>query len=299
VHMSNHNLFCDFEASFRAAGDRTAIASADGNQLLSYHDLLSGAARYANALAALGVQPGDRVTVQIEKSIANVLLSLGVMKAGGVYQPLNTAYTESEVDYFIGDAEPKLIVCDPARQQSMRKLADRHKIFAVVNLDARGEGSLSAMAAQMDDRHPTAPRLCRKMRWPSSEYACRGPGGAAQAGDPPITREQSGDPSARSRRIGSHVRYSGCRVDEPGDVVFKGLMEMDYARARAHPLSPQGISRRSSSCSGPIVGPGTFELGSDPILEGLGRAARRNSRHGMTLKICACRTLQSARITGN
>ena len=156
--MSNHNLFCDFEASFRAAGDRTAIASADGNQRLSYHDLLSGAARYANALAALGVQPGDRVTVQIEKSIANVLLYLGVMKAGGVYQPLNTAYTESEVDYFIGDAEPKLIVCDPARQQSMRKLADRHKIFAVVNLDARGEGSLSAMAAQMDDRHDTADR---------------------------------------------------------------------------------------------------------------------------------------------
>ena len=80
------------------------------------------------------------------------------LKAGAVYQPLNTAYTETEVDYFVGDAQPKLIVCDPARQAAMRTLADRHKIFAVVNLDANGEGSLATMAATMDDRHETAPR---------------------------------------------------------------------------------------------------------------------------------------------
>ncbi len=156
--MSNQNLYCGFEACFRVAGGRTAITSADGGLSLSFNDLLAGAARYANALAALGVEPGERVTVQVEKSIANVLLYLGVLKAGGVYQPLNTAYTESEADYFIADAQPKLIVCDPANQPSMRKLADRHKVFAVVNLDAHGEGSLSAMATQMDDHHETAER---------------------------------------------------------------------------------------------------------------------------------------------
>ena len=156
--MSNQNLYCGFEASFRAGGGRTAIVTADGSQRLSFDDLLAGAARYANAIAALGVEPGDRVTVQVEKSIANVLLYLGVLKAGGVYQPLNTAYTESEIDYFIGDAQPKLIVGDPTRQQSLRKLADRHKVLAVVNLDQDSEGSLSSMAAQMDDRHETAER---------------------------------------------------------------------------------------------------------------------------------------------
>lgn len=156
--MSNRNLHCDFEASFRVAGERTAIVSADGTQCPSFNDLLAGAGRYANALAALGVEPGDRVTVQVEKSIANVLLYLGTLKAGGVYQPLNTAYTDAEVDYFVGDAGPKVIVCDPARQPSMRKLADRHKIFAVVNLDANGDGSLSTMAAQMDGRHDTIER---------------------------------------------------------------------------------------------------------------------------------------------
>ena len=137
--VSNQNLYCDFEASFRAAGGRTAITRRRWQPAPELSTICwPGAARYANALAALGVEPGDRVTVQVEKSIANVLLYLGVLKAGGVYQPLNTAYTEAEVDYFIGDAEPKLIVCDPARQQSMRKLADRHKVFAVVNLDAQG-----------------------------------------------------------------------------------------------------------------------------------------------------------------
>jgi malonyl-CoA/methylmalonyl-CoA synthetase len=80
------------------------------------------------------------------------------MKAGAVYQPLNTAYTAAEVSYFVEDAEPKLIVCDPTRQKDMRALADRLKVFAVTNLDAQGEGSLAAMAATMDDRHETVER---------------------------------------------------------------------------------------------------------------------------------------------
>ncbi len=156
--MPNENLYLQFEQCFRAAGGRAAIRTADGAMRLSFAELLSGVSRYANALAALGVEPGDRVTVQVEKSIAGVLLYLAVMKAGGVYQPLNTAYTDAELDYFLGDAAPKLIVCDPARQKAMRELGNRHGIFAVVNLDAAGEGSLAAMAAQMDDRHDTVER---------------------------------------------------------------------------------------------------------------------------------------------
>lgn len=156
--MSGGNLYHRFEEVFHAHAERPAITSADGSVRLSFGELAHGAARYANALAALGVEPGDRVTVQVEKSLANVLLYLAVMKAGAVYQPLNTAYTAAEVSYFVEDAQPKLIVCDPARQAEMRALADRCGVFAVVNLDARGEGSLATMAATMDDRHETADR---------------------------------------------------------------------------------------------------------------------------------------------
>ncbi len=62
-----------------------------------------------------GVEPGDRVAVQVEKTVENFLLYLAVLRAGAVYLPLNTAYTLAELDYFIGDAEPKLVVCDPAK----------------------------------------------------------------------------------------------------------------------------------------------------------------------------------------
>jgi malonyl-CoA/methylmalonyl-CoA synthetase len=156
--MTGGNLYLRFEQVFHANAERTAIRSADGATRMTFGELARGAARYANALAVLGVGPGDRVTVQVEKSLANVLLYLAVMKAGAVYQPLNTAYTAAEVSYFVEDAQPKLIVCDPARQAEMRALADRCGVFAVVNLDQNGEGSLATTAATMDERHETAER---------------------------------------------------------------------------------------------------------------------------------------------
>ena len=156
--MANGNLYHLFEEGFARQAARVAIRPADGHVPMTYAEMSAAVSRYANALGVLGVEPGDRVTVQIEKSVSGVLLYLAVMKAGAIYQPLNTAYTEAEVDYFVGDAEPKLIVCDPARQQRLRAIADAHKVFAVVSLDGRGEGSLAALAGQMDERHDTAER---------------------------------------------------------------------------------------------------------------------------------------------
>jgi malonyl-CoA/methylmalonyl-CoA synthetase len=156
--VTDRNLYSAFDRVFEGAGGKTAFVAAGGATLLTYADLRKAASRYANALIALGIEPGDRVAVQVEKSLANVLLYLAVMKVGAVYQPLNPAYTESEVEYFVGDAGPEIVVCDPSRQKSMRQLADRHRVAAVVNLDAKGEGSLADLAARMDDRHETVAR---------------------------------------------------------------------------------------------------------------------------------------------
>ena len=156
--VTNENIFTSFDRSFARAGERIAIRSQSGHTNLNFAALRGAVARHANALVALGIEPGDRITVQIEKSVANVILYLASLKVGAIYQPLNTAYTETEVAYFVADAGPKIIVCDPSRQQTMRKLGDRNKVHAVVNLDSNGEGSLADLAARMEDSHETVAR---------------------------------------------------------------------------------------------------------------------------------------------
>ncbi|MBC8035689.1 MAG: AMP-binding protein [Rhizobiales bacterium] len=153
--MTSENLYSLLDRSFTAAGGRAAIRSPRGDPILSYAELRRAACHYANALEALGVEPGDRVTVQVEKSIANALVYLAVLKIGAIYQPLNPAYTDTEVEYFVGDAEPRVIVCDPLRQHSFKNLGGHHKVAATVTLDSKGEGSLASLASRMEDRHET------------------------------------------------------------------------------------------------------------------------------------------------
>ncbi|MCG5239900.1 malonyl-CoA synthase [Azospirillum doebereinerae] len=133
---------------------RLAIETADGARL-SYGDLRAATGRMANALVALGARPGDRVAVQVEKSVEALVLYLACLRAGVVYLPLNTAYTPAELAYFVGDAEPALIVCDPARLDATVALAAG---APVRTLDAQGRGSLSDAAAGQPDDFATVAR---------------------------------------------------------------------------------------------------------------------------------------------
>jgi len=93
---------------------------------VTYAELLRGAASVSGQLLAEGVTPGDRVALQAEKSVEGVMLYLGALKAGAVFLPLNSAYTPSEVAYFLADAEPRVFVTDPkafvAKSQSAAPL---------------------------------------------------------------------------------------------------------------------------------------------------------------------------------
>jgi len=139
----SENLFALAAASAARAPKKAFIVTPDGGRTLSYQDMVDGAGRYANALRALGVRPGDRVAVQVEKSVDAALLYLGCLRAGAVYLPLNTAYTLAELDYFIGDAEPALVVCSPAAREAVAGIA---RGAAVETLDAEGRGSLAERA---------------------------------------------------------------------------------------------------------------------------------------------------------
>lgn len=127
------------------------IRTLDG-KVLSYADLREGSSRYANALRSLGVRTGDRVAVQVDKSVDAVLLYVACLRAGIVYLPLNTAYTMAELDYFIEDAEPSLVVCRPQSVEAMRELWARRSVGACESLDGQGGGTLAELATGQDIR---------------------------------------------------------------------------------------------------------------------------------------------------
>lgn len=140
----NANLFSRLFDSLDDAS-RLAIETPDGARI-SYGDLIALSGQMANVLVSRGVKPGDRVAAQTEKSMQGLVLYLATVRAGAVYLPLNTAYTLNELGYFIGDAEPALVVCDPARAEGIGVLAA--KVGAgVETLGADGRGSLTDAAA--------------------------------------------------------------------------------------------------------------------------------------------------------
>ncbi|MBJ7409143.1 MAG: AMP-binding protein [Phenylobacterium sp.] len=110
--QASANLYDLLASRFPVDRSRPCFLLSDGGEI-SYGALEAGAARVAGRLVAEGVQPGDRVALQAEKSAEVIMIYLGVLKAGAVFLPLNSAYTPSEVDYFLQDAEPKVFVTDP------------------------------------------------------------------------------------------------------------------------------------------------------------------------------------------
>jgi malonyl-CoA/methylmalonyl-CoA synthetase len=121
-----------------------------GRPPFSFADILAHSARMASALRDLGVEPGDRVAVQVEKSPEALLLYLGTIRAGAVFLPLNTAYTPAEVDYFLADAEPRLFIRDPGRNDSFISATSRHGAH-LETLAADGSGSLADRAKASPD----------------------------------------------------------------------------------------------------------------------------------------------------
>ncbi|MDR2857315.1 MAG: AMP-binding protein [Novosphingobium sp.] len=134
----NANIFAHFLAAAALAGDKPFIVE-DGRTAIAFADLDDRTGRLAARLRALGAKVGDRIVVQVEKSPENVLLYLAAERAGLVYVPLNTAYTSAELAYFLGDAEPAVVVCRPSDEAAVRGLMTAGRL---VTLGVDGSGSL-------------------------------------------------------------------------------------------------------------------------------------------------------------
>ncbi|WP_252105954.1 MULTISPECIES: malonyl-CoA synthase [unclassified Halomonas] len=142
----NHNLYLHFYPHFERAPDKVLMDTLDG-QRYHYKDVLSLSRRLASVLLELGVEPGDRVAVQVDKSPEIVMLYLACLQVGAVYLPLNVAYTDSEIDYFLGDAEPRLFVCRPEVLENAREIAEKAGVGRVESLGTKADGTLMDQAA--------------------------------------------------------------------------------------------------------------------------------------------------------
>jgi malonyl-CoA/methylmalonyl-CoA synthetase len=115
----NANLFSRLFGDLADAG-QLAIETLEGRRI-TYGDLIAFSGRLANVLMARGVRPGDRVAVQVEKWVPNLALYLATVRAGAIYLPLNPGYTLHELDFFIIDAEPSLVVATPRWWRASRR----------------------------------------------------------------------------------------------------------------------------------------------------------------------------------
>lgn len=155
--MKNNNLFAALRAAFPEDLDAIAVET-DNGLYYSWRDLERGTAMLANLLKSLQLPEGARIAVQAEKSVEAMMLYLATLRAGYVFLPLNTAYQSAEMEYFIANAEPSVVVCGRKNFGWVSKIAFQQGTYNVFSLDDNRIGSLLDRAAQCSDRHEVVQR---------------------------------------------------------------------------------------------------------------------------------------------
>jgi malonyl-CoA/methylmalonyl-CoA synthetase len=140
------NLYSHFCASFAGKEEKSLLATADGHEM-TFAEADRRSAQIANFLVEAGVDHGDRVSVQVRKSPENMLLYLACLRAGFVFQPLNLGYKKAELDYFVSNAEPSVIVCDGDNEAEISRIASDVGVQRVYTLNSDGGGSLTEGAS--------------------------------------------------------------------------------------------------------------------------------------------------------
>jgi malonyl-CoA/methylmalonyl-CoA synthetase len=138
--MDNCNLYSLFQSRFPENRNEVFLAHSRIN--ISFADIEHFSAKLGAILQTLDVFKGDRVMVQIEKSPENVMLYLACLRIGAVFVPLNTAYTASEVAYFLEDADPKMFICDPANEATIGEICKSNTSTTILTLGNKGNGTL-------------------------------------------------------------------------------------------------------------------------------------------------------------
>jgi malonyl-CoA/methylmalonyl-CoA synthetase len=145
-YSMNQNLYALIQSRFPADTSKPLLILPAG-RTISYAEADQGAAHFAAVLTDAGVTPGDRVMVQTDKSPEAVMLYLACLRLGSIYIPLNTAYTPTEVDYFLNDAEPTVLVCRSKSLDALSAIAAKAGVAKTFVMDGDGSGSLADAAS--------------------------------------------------------------------------------------------------------------------------------------------------------
>jgi len=140
--MYENNYLANSLRSKSVSREGQCFAELSDGSIVTYGMLFEQAEKMASVLVQSGLAPGDRVIVQVEKSIEFVELYIAVILAGGIFLPLNTAYTPNELDYFINDAKPSIFVCSPESANVLEAIALKSGVKKIYTLSGDCKGSL-------------------------------------------------------------------------------------------------------------------------------------------------------------
>jgi malonyl-CoA/methylmalonyl-CoA synthetase len=129
---------------------RLFLKTAEGREV-SYAALRELSGRMAGALRVMGVRPGDRVAVQVEKSAEAVFLYVACLRMGAVFVPINVANTLNEVEYFLRDSRPAVVIVRPQDRAAIEAIALEAGAAAVETMGVNSEGSFCDLALRSDD----------------------------------------------------------------------------------------------------------------------------------------------------
>lgn len=153
------NLYQVLSEKFSEAGDSVALRMPETGLQWTYNQLAERTAQYASLLTAEGLKAGDRVAVQVEKGAEALAIYLGVLQSGGTYLPMNTAYTKSELKYFVENAEPTFVICSSTQTEAFSEINGQiTETFKLFTLDGDSVGSVCDAANTMAKTFVTVER---------------------------------------------------------------------------------------------------------------------------------------------
>src|SRR5689334_11784997 len=126
-------------------------------QRVTYAELDKLIDRTAAYLQSLGLQPGDRVALQLSKSLEFILLHLATIRLGAITLPLNLAYPSDELKYFLEDSETKFFfVLEASREKIQNILAELPNLQNCIFLNPAEPAQFNSLITNYQSRVSTS-----------------------------------------------------------------------------------------------------------------------------------------------